>query len=93
MKACKSKDGKMRYTIAIKYRIGRDVLIEAVAGQFYSAELNLADHQKPTTRKAVWEIARHYVRGYSPENENITETAYDAAVETIDRLFPELREP
>lgn len=114
MKFNESKDGKLRASVQVKFRVGRDALIQFLAGEIITFDTTRESVQPGgylSTRALIERALRgalcrdgercFYVSAHwLPVNEwdrgdPNTFTWYDAeevATETIDRLYPELKE-
>jgi hypothetical protein len=92
MTANKSKDGAMRFTVAIKVRIGRQDIIDAIGWQYVTYGDSL-----PKTRRKALSLVR---QARSKDGESIwtwqedtlvvTPALWNSVAACVDGLFPEL---
>lgn len=91
MKATRSKDGVMRYSVSVVVRIGRQEIIDCIGWNLVTY-----GHEFPTSKRAALKVVRD-VRSKEgdsmwswQEAEEATPAKWREVAACVDKLFPEL---
>jgi hypothetical protein len=91
MKATASRDGVMRFTVKVPFRVGRQTLVDIIAYRTHHYGYDL-----PKTKKAVWEWAQNALHEsgegvWIGSDGHMEQTELDKIYALVDKLFPELQ--